>query len=229
LAALVLGACSSAPESDKAQVGEKKEEKAISEGAHTLQVDTDQSIVEWVGTKTTGRHHGSINIQSGQLALENGEIAGGKFIMDITSLTVLDEGMDDEDRQKLTGHLKSGDFFKAEEYPTARFVITSAERTKSQTIKEENDPKQEDISAYKISRPTHTITGNLTMRDSTKSISFPAKVTIDNGKITGKAKFNINRKEWGMKWEYPPGEVVLNNTVHLGIKLVATDGQMAEK
>ena len=226
LAALTLAACSSAPDSDEAEVGEAKDVKEVSDEATKLAVNTDESQIEWVGTKTTGRHHGTIQIEGGSLAVKDDKIVGGEFTIDMNTIKVLDEDLPEDKKKKLRGHLMSGDFFKVEEFPTAKFEITNVETT-NETVSENDDPKQEAISEYKVTNPTHKITGNLTMRDSTKSISFPAKVTMTNGKVEGTAKFNINRKDWGLKWEYPPGEVVLNNTIHLGIKLHASGNEMA--
>lgn len=227
IAAFSFWACSDAPESDEAQVGEAKEEKDVAE-AVSFTIDKNESNLEWIGTKTTGRHHGTFDFKSGSVEVKNDKVVGGEFVFDITSLTVLDEDLPEDKKGKLRGHLLSGDFFKAEDFPTATFVITDVKAT-NKTIQEETDPKQKEINKYKVSNPTHTVTGNLKLRDSTKSVSFPAKVEVTDGKVTTVAKFNINRKDWGMNWEYPPGEAVLNNTVHVGINVVATNSQVAKK
>lgn len=217
-AAAVLASCTSAPESDEAKVGDAKEVKEVSSDAVAYAVDTDASVIEWVGTKTNGRHHGTVQLQGGTLKVANGTIQGGEFVVDMTTIKNLDQ--EGESKMKLEGHLKSGDFFKVEEFPTAKFVLTGVEPTNT-TINEEVDTNQAAISKYRVTNPTHLVSGNLTIRDSTRGIQFPAKVEMTENTITAIAKFNINRKDWGLKWEYPPGEVVLNNTIHLGINLVA--------
>ncbi|MCC6464634.1 MAG: YceI family protein, partial [Planctomycetes bacterium] len=83
--------------------------------------------------------------------------------------------------EKLTGHLKSGDFFDAANHPKAKFVSTE--------IKAGGEGG------------THTLTGNLTMRGITKGISFPANVTLQGGKLTADAAFKVNRKDFGMKYD----------------------------
>lgn len=216
---IALTACTSAPDSDKAEVGDAKDVNAVDAGAMVFSVNTNQSIVEWVGTKSNGRHNGTVNIQSGTVAMQDGNIVGGEFVMDLTSLIALDQKMDQESNQKLTGHLKSGDFFKVDEYPTAKFVITNVEASGA-PINESEDTHE--IDKYRVTNPTHTVSGNLTIRGITRGISFPARVEKTDNSVTGIAKFNINRKDWDLKWEYPPGEAVLNNTIHLGINLVAT-------
>lgn len=216
---LALTACTSAPDSDEAKVGDAKDVKAVDAEAMVLAVNTNQSIIEWVGTKTNGRHNGTVNIQSGTVAVQDGKIVGGEFVMDMTSLVSLDQKMDEKSNQKLTGHLKSGDFFKVDDFPTATFVITEV-KPSGTPIDESEDTHE--IDKYRVTNPTHTVSGNLTIRGITRGISFPARVEMTDNGVTGIAKFNINRKDWDLKWEYPPGEVVLNNTMHLGINLVAT-------
>ena len=48
-----------------------------------------QSQIEWVGRKVTGSHNGTIAIKNGELILNDGELTGGKFIVDTTSIKVL--------------------------------------------------------------------------------------------------------------------------------------------
>lgn len=218
VASVFAVACTSAPDSDEAQVGDAKQENEVSAEAVAYAVDLNESVVEWVGTKTNGRHHGTVQLQSGILQVNDGVIEGGEFVLDMN--TINDEDLKGESKGKLEGHLKSGDFFKVEEFPTARFVLTDVEAT-NETLEDEADSNQAAISEYRITNPTHYISGNLTIRDSTRGISFPAVVNMNEGNVSAIAKFNINRKDWGLKWEYPPGEVVLNNTIHLGINLAA--------
>ena len=73
------------------------------------------------------------------------------------------------------------DFFNTAKFPTAKFEITACEAK----VDGEN---------------THVISGNLTLRDSTKNISFPAKVTVADG-VTATAKVVINRLDWGINYD----------------------------
>jgi len=55
-----------------------------------------------------------------------------------------------------------------------------------------------------------------------KNIAFPAIVKVEAGKVEAEAKFNINRKDWGM--EYGTDEAKLKDkfirpTVHIGFKI----------
>jgi polyisoprenoid-binding protein YceI len=80
---------------------------------------------------------------------------------------------------KLEGHLKSPDFFDGAKFPSARFVITAVEN---------NEGKLQ-------------VTGNLTIKDVTKSITIPATLTEANGIATFKSDvFNIDRADFNVKY-----------------------------
>lgn len=78
-----------------------------------------------------------------------------------------------------------------------------------------------------VTNPTHTITGNLTMRGTTKSVSFPAKVSVDANSIVAEAKFNIDRTDWNLSYGDESSVVdkaqdkFIYNTVNVGFSLVA--------
>ncbi|MBK7882917.1 MAG: YceI family protein [Chitinophagaceae bacterium] len=71
---------------------------------------------------------------------------------------------------------------------------------------------------------THTIKGNLTLKDSTKNISFPAKVMVAADKITAVADFNIDRTQWGINYKGPnnPQDWVIRKEVNLKLNISAT-------
>ena len=75
----------------------------------TKQVDTDQSIINWVGHKVTGQHEGTISLQEGVLEFNEDQLTGGNFVMDMTSINTTD--LEGDYKKKLDGHLKADDFF----------------------------------------------------------------------------------------------------------------------
>ncbi|HKK77327.1 MAG TPA: YceI family protein [Saprospiraceae bacterium] len=88
----------------------------------SYKVDASNSQVEWLAKKVTGQHNGSVALEEGNLEYTDGRLSGGKFVVDMTSITVLD--LQGNMKGKLEGHLKSPDFFAIEEFPTATFEIT---------------------------------------------------------------------------------------------------------
>jgi polyisoprenoid-binding protein YceI len=111
---------------------------------------------------------------------------------------------DNEMRDK---HLKSDDFFNAEEYPTITF--------KSNGIK-------------KIDKNKYVLSGNLTVRDVTKSVEVPlvyngtVKDPWGNTKAGFKATGKINRKEYNLKYNNAAatGEAVVGDDVEFTINAV---------
>ena len=217
---LVFAACADAPESDDAEVADAREEQQISETAAIYEVIPAQSQVEWIGTKTNGRHNGHLAVKGGTIAIENGEVTGGNFTLDMTTIKATDTKLTEQKNLDLTNHLKSPDFFEVKEYPEASFVITSVERISAgETIGQDTD-NTEEIDRYRVTNPTHKVTGNLTLKGVTKSISFPAKIDMNNDTFEAMAKFNINRKDFDIKYELM-GEAILSDIIHLGIGLKA--------
>jgi hypothetical protein len=66
---LLMNSCKNAPDSDSATTSEAKEVETTSAGT-TYKVDTATSKVEWVGTKVSSYHVGTIRISSGELQVK---------------------------------------------------------------------------------------------------------------------------------------------------------------
>ena len=171
----------------------------------TLTLKPEVSTISWRGYKPTGQHFGKIPATTGELVVAEGTIKGGTFTFDIPSLTIEDMEAGSEFHGKLFTHLQSADFFDAANFPTATFEITGAEPFAAGDVIEdkaeftsENTPNA--ASALSPAAPTHWISGNLTMRGTTKNIKFPAAVTIVDGVVTAKAGFNIDRTAWGLAY-----------------------------
>ncbi len=209
LAALTLFSCNS-NDAKNAETADKKEVTEVEGTAYT--VDTT-STVTWTGSKPTGQHIGLIPLQEGSLIVNNDSLVGGNFVLDITRLSNKDLASDADNQAKLEGHLKSPDFFEVAKYPQANFVITNVSRFVSDSTK-----------PALMKDATHTITGNLTLKDATKSISFPAKVTIDAATAAAQADFNIDRTEWGLNYKGPnnPQDWVISKTVNVKLNITAT-------
>ena len=144
-----------------------------------VKVDTKSSQIAWVGKKVTGQHNGIVNIKSGALQMEEGQVTGGSFVIDMTSIDVLD--LEGEYKGKLMGHLKSDDFFSVESHPTAKFVITSLNKSEATDA-------------------THFAAGDLTIKGITNKITFPANVTIVDGKANVKATLELDRTKWNVRY-----------------------------
>lgn len=148
--------------------------------AATYKVDVATSTLQWHGSKLAYGHTGLINLTEGSLSVENGNITAGNFTVDMKTMKETGD-VKPEDAAKLVGHLSSPDFFDVEKFPISKFEVTGS-------------------SEFKSDSTTHKIKGNLTIKDQTKNIEFPAKVTLEGNNITATAKFSINRNDWGVTY-----------------------------
>src|SRR5436190_8202035 len=86
---------------------------ASNAAARSYIFDAGNSSIEWVGSKVTGKHDGGFKKFEGEFHVVEGRLAdsGNKVVIDTTSLWA--------DNDRLTGHLKSPDFFNVDQMPTA--------------------------------------------------------------------------------------------------------------
>ncbi|WP_029037998.1 YceI family protein [Salinimicrobium xinjiangense] len=200
---------------NRVQPGEAQEAAVASGEAVTYEIDTTASTIEWRGTKPTGEHRGTIDIQQGSLSATSEKITSGRVTIDMESLKVTDEGMDDKDRTSLENHLKGTvegketDFFNVRKYPTATFEITG--------VTEENGQKM--------------LQGNLTLKDSTKNIQFPVSTDIDDNELTLESDtFTIDRTDWGVNYGSKSvfdnlGDNFISDDMELTLKVTAKRAQ----
>lgn len=231
-------ACKQKSEGTDAKVSEAKQVEKT-DASQEYVVDTASSVVTWIGSKPTGKHDGTIPVSKGVIAVKDDAIVGGSMDLSIAGITSTDLADSPEMHDKLIGHLLSPDFFDAKNHPTANFTITSAKpysesNPVSVDVKEEFDTEYKPVAAdeYMVGSPTHEVTGNLMMRGKTLSITFPAKVTMQGGKIMASAKFNIDRTMWGLMYGDEASVVdkakdkFIYNTVNVELNLKAAAPSM---
>ena len=217
---IVFFSCTNAPESDEAKTTEAKKVDNDKAG-DVWKLNVSDSKIEWVGTKVSGYHVGTVPLKSGEINVKNDEVTGGKFILDLANMQVVGpKGSDTAKNKKLLGHLKSADFFDVEKNPEGTFELTDVRPYKGDPIKDTTDPRQEEINKYKVTDPTHTVSGNLTLKGVTKNIEFPARITVSGNTAEAIAKFNIDRKDWGIVYPGSPDDLI-RDAIHLGISIKA--------
>lgn len=138
-----------------------------------LTADVASSTISWKGYKTMGSHEGTIELQSGNLMMD-GDAITGSFITKMSTIKHADGNA------KLEKHLKSKDFFEIEVFTTSKFEITRTEK--------------KDEKLY--------VTGNLSIKDITKEITFPAAITKGDGMVTLTSEtFQINRVDYNIQYK----------------------------
>lgn len=93
--------------------------------AQNFKANAEKSELKWTGKKVTGQHTGHIKLIDGVLTFKDNKITSGTFNIDMKSIT--DDDLQDAGyNQKLTGHLKSDDFFGVEKFPVTTLVLTES-------------------------------------------------------------------------------------------------------
>jgi len=138
---------------------------------------------------------------SGSAHIDGANPAASTVSLSIVTSSV-DTGAKDRD-----GHLVSGDFFDAEQFPALTFVSTSVERD------------GEDWS----------ITGDLTIKDVTKPVTIvfesagTATDPFGNQRAGFEGSTTINRKDWGLTWNaaLETGGVLVSEKIKLDFDISA--------
>lgn len=141
---------------------------------------------------------GSFKVYDGKVESSSDDFnnASIDFSVDVNSI--------DTDNDMRDKHLKADDFFNAEKYPKMTFKSTSFK---------------------KVSDKKYELTGDLTIRDVTKKVTFDVayngtqKDPYGNIKAGFKAKGTINRKEFKLMWGpvTETGGVVVSDEVDITI------------
>jgi len=169
-----------------------------------FKIASAKSNIDWIGRKVTGTHNGTISVKEGSLTFNNGSLTGGQFIIDTTSIKILDI-TDPATNDQFAGHLASEDFFNSKQYPEALFVITT--------------------SVAKGNGSYH-INGDLTIKDLTHPVAFDAQIESADDVITASGKIVIDRTKYGMKFRSGNffkdlGDTLIYNEFELQVTITA--------
>ena len=191
------------------------EQTAAEQKGESFAIDTLTTSVDWKGAHKGGLapRWGKINVGLGTIAVANDSISGGEFLVNMASLQVDPASVTEEGKKAtdLEGHLKSADFFDVAKAPTAKFVITKVE------------PYTAAAGASLVADPNYLISGNLTLKDKTLNVTFPAKVEVSAAEVKATAKFVIDRSAWGInyKTEGSPENWMISKDVEIGLNINA--------
>lgn len=164
-------------------------------------VDQKASTIVWTGSKITGGSHtGTVDIQSGKFSIVDGNMTGGLFVIDMTTIknTDLKGGM----KGKLEGHLKSEDFFSVEKFKTAELTIKKGE----------------------IHGDHIHAAGNLTIKGITKEVGIEITYSEKDGVFNASADIKIDRTQFDVKYGSDSffdnlGDKAINNEMSFKVNL----------
>ena len=165
----------------------------------TFKIVSTQSNIDWVGRKVTGAHNGTVAIKEGEIVLKDGKLTGGNFVIDTTSIKILDV-TDPATNAQFFGHLASDDFFSTEKYPEATLVIFSVSG--------------------------NHVEGNLTIKGITHPVGFDVIVNVNEDQLTAAGKLVIDRTKYDMKFRSGNffkdlGDTLIYNDFELNVVITA--------
>lgn len=195
LALFAWGCSNPADDVTEAKVSEVEESEGMIESEETTEgtwyvFDQENSSIEFTGSKVTGSHDGGFKLFSGKILVVDGKAASNS-----DNYVEIDMDSTWSDSDRLTGHLKSADFFNAPEIPTSKFELS--ELTEKSGVNGE----------------THVVTGKLTLHGVTKAISFPATIVVGENDATLNAEFFINRFDFDIKYPGKTDDLIREEVV----------------
>lgn len=138
----------------------------------TLQLNGENTKIEFVGSKPDGKHDGGFKTLKGTATGDLADPTTIRFHVEIDTESLW------SDDPKLTAHLKNPDFFDVRKHPKASFKTTKIEKR--------------DIGLI--------VTGELSILGVTKPIRFPAKLETTDQGLTFSTQFEIDRTNYGMNY-----------------------------
>lgn len=173
---------------------------AFAPKADVYNVDVAKSTITWEGKKFGGGHNGTVALTSGTLGFNGKKLTQGGFVVNMTTIK------DADGSAGLEKHLKADDFFGVATFPASSFIIKKVEG-KGNTV---------------------NITGDLTIKGKTNSVTFPATIAWNADKtVTATAeKIVIDRTKFGIQYKSKSvfasiGDNFIYDEFTLSVKLVA--------
>ena len=158
-------------------------------GATTANVIKEKSSINFVGAKVTRDHKGKFNNFDGRIEYVAAKPSRISFDIDLNSI--------ESDDEKLTGHLKSADFFDVATYPKATFTSTSLT----------------EAPAGSADGATHLLRGTLDLHGKQKEVSIPVKTTQTGEGVRATSEFTINRHDWGISYRGMADDLIKDNVL----------------
>lgn len=147
-------------------------------------VNADKTTVYWEGKKKFVDNY----VDRGTIMIATSSTVDVMFGMPTTSTLVFDmASIKAESTGKgggetmLTTHLKADDFFNVVKFPTSKFTLTSVETSTS-------------------TPGDYILVGALTIRDVTKEVRMPARISMTGGSLSITGEALVNRAQFNVKF-----------------------------
>jgi polyisoprenoid-binding protein YceI len=154
-------------------------------------IDVANSEITWTGFQPGNSISGRVFFSDGYVDTSdsNKDITGGKLTIDMSSIDVMDDKLDADNKHKLVAHLGSEDFFDSAIHPLAVFSIKEVN-----AIGDRADSSNSDGTI----QPTHEVVGELSLKGIKHTVSTLVNLQISEKKIMVQTMLTLDRTQWGM-------------------------------
>ena len=152
---------------------------SASTGVQTYSIDLAHSEATFSVRHLITKVRGRFSDFAGTIAFDDANPSNSTVNVTIQAASI------DTNQKDRDAHLRSGDFFDVEKFPTLTFVSTGI---------------------TPLGGNEYEVAGDFTIRDVTRSITLPvsflgkAKDPWGNERIAFEAEYTINRKDYGLMW-----------------------------
>ena len=163
-------------------------------GPRTYALSPETTIL-WVASVPVGARQGGWTLFEGTIDVDGGDFETAKISVEIDMNSAF------SDAAELTEKLKGEEnFFNPVKFPKATFKSTSVKKTDS----------------------GYDVTGDLAIRDKTKSIVLPVtELAIDGKSLTCKSNVVINRQDFGVTYQSAILDYTIKDTADLSLEVIA--------
>lgn len=175
----------------------------VTAAVETYNIDAGHSNVGFSVRHLVSKTHGRFADYEGTIAFDPADHSTAVVNLEIDAASIK------TDSERRDGHLKSGDFFEVEKYPTITFKSTGVKP---------------------LTADTGILTGELTMKGITKPVELQYTILGvgpgREGKVLGlEATGKINRKDFNVLWnkDLDKGATLLGDDVNLNITIEANE------
>ncbi|MCR4274700.1 MAG: YceI family protein [Candidatus Campbellbacteria bacterium] len=173
----------------------------LTDGVYAL--DVEKSSLTWTGSKTLIKEYfdnGTLSFKEGSVIVTGGTLVAGSFVVDMKSFKTISTSNQKVPGSALETHLKSADFFDVATYPIATVGIKSVENG--------------------------IVKADVTIKNVTKEVSFPATISQDGKTLSGTASLTLDRTLWDIRYGSGKffsdlGDKVISDSVKIDLTLVA--------
>lgn len=180
---------------------EKTESIILPKGEY--QIDKTKSVVRWIGRTPVKFHDGTIDIQEGNLSVDDNGILNGNIIIDMESINCTD--LSGGGKKSLEEHLMNDDFFSVNKFKTSKINISSEMKPNNGLI---------------------DFKGNLEIKNISNPISFKSSINkTPEGKYTASSKLTFDRSMYNVKYKSKSffddlGDKFINDDIEIELEII---------